>query len=348
MLHKAVEALTDLDSQGLQEWVVGLGGKPFQSRQLEHWIYKHGVQEYAECLNLPKALRQAMEQSSKIMHSKVSLVETSSDGTRKFLCQLSDGENIECVLIPDNKRSTLCISTQVGCPVGCVFCASGLNGVRRNLLAGEMVEQVLHARRLISQEQAGPLTNLVVMGIGEPMLNLDNLMPALERIHDPDGINLGARRITVSTSGYPDRIDKFATAPHPYNLAISLHAANDALRQKLVPTAKASVEELIAAAKRYFASTGRQVTFEVVLLADINDRPRNAQDIIRKLRGFSCTINLLPWNPVAQIPELRRPVPHRVDNFARLLRDGGLNVTVRRQRGADRSAACGQLRIAQQ
>lgn len=342
-------AITDLGDAELAELVVRLGGKPFQARQLSHWIYRQGALSFDECKNVPARLREALEKRGPLLGSHVAQSEVAMDGTEKMLIELArtgddPPETIETVLIPDEKRSTLCISTQVGCPVACVFCASGLNGVRRNLTTGEIVEQVLLARR--HSEAGRTLTNLVVMGIGEPMLNLDNLLPALERMHDPAGLNLGARRITVSTSGYPDRIDRFAEAPHAFNLAVSLHAADDDLRRRLVPTATTSVKEIVDAAQRYAGKTGRQVTFEVVLLAEVNDRPRDAAAMVRRLKNVPCTVNLLPWNPVAQIPDLKRPGPHRVKAFATHLRDGGLNVTVRRQRGADRSAACGQLRIA--
>jgi 23S rRNA (adenine2503-C2)-methyltransferase len=247
------------------------------------------------------------------------------------------------VLIPEGERTTLCVSSQVGCPVACVFCASGLLGVRRNLTAGEIVTQVLCARDLLPEGRT--LTNLVVMGLGEPMLNLDNLLPALERIHDHKGIDLGARRITVSTSGLPRQMDRFAEAPHAYNLAVSLHAADDALRRRLVPTAKATVQEIVAAARRYQQKKGREVTFEVVLLEGVNDRPEDAMVMAETVAGSTCTVNLIPWNPVDAIAGLRRPSPQRVDAFAAALRRGGVNVTVRRQRGADKSAACGQLRL---
>ena len=339
--------LTDLSDADLERHVTELGGKPFQARQLGHWIYKHGAADYDTCHNLPKQLRAALQAQGPLLQSTVTHVDRSEDGTEKFLIKLAgDGEaedSIESVMIPDEDRNTLCISTQVGCPVACIFCASGLNGVRRNLSSGEIVEQVLHARNHNSSGRE--LTNLVVMGIGEPMLNLDNLLVALERIHDPAGLNIGARRITVSTSGYPDRIDRFAEAPHSFNLAISLHAADDILRKRLVPTAKASVQEIVDAAKRYAARTGREVTFEIVLLSGVNDRARDGVALIQRLSKVPCTVNLLPWNPVEQIPELRRPGAKRVTTFATQLREGGLNVTVRRQRGADRSAACGQLRI---
>lgn len=337
-------ALTDLSDTELEQLIGELGGKPFQARQLSHWLYKHQARDYAECQNLPTRLKSALAERGPLLHSKVVARSESSDGTCKLLLELADGETIESVLIPEAQRNTLCISTQVGCPVGCVFCASGLDGVRRNLSAGEIVEQVLHATR----ESAGKLTNLVVMGIGEPMLNLDNLLQALRRIHDPESLNMGARRITVSTSGHPDKIARFAAEPLAFNLAISLHAGDDELRARLVPHSKASAGEMIEAGRAYFAATKRQVTFEVVLLAGVNDRRQDAAALIRRIGRFPCTVNLLPWNPVQQIPHLRRPAPDRVEHFAQQLRDGGLNVTLRKQRGADKSAACGQLRIQHQ
>lgn len=336
----AVTSLTDAELQAL---VQDHGGAPFQARQLAHWIYRHGAASFEECRNLPRPLLNNLSSSTTVLSSAIAQTDHSDDGTDKYLVRLSDGESVECVAIPENGRLTVCISTQVGCPVGCVFCASGLDGVRRNLTSAEIVEQVLHVRKHVGQEQK--LTNVVVMGLGEPLLNLQALLPALERLHDSDGINLGARRITVSTSGYPEHIARLAEAAHPYQLAVSLHAADDALRRRLVPTAQATVRDIVAAAAHYGRIRGREVTFEVVLLADVNDRPRDATLLARCLEDVRATVNLIPWNPVERIPDLRRPSRHQVDAFAESLREKGLKVTVRRQRGADRSAACGQLRL---
>ena len=338
------KAITDCSDAELRGLVQAAGGKPFHARQLAHWVFKHRALTYTGCRNLPKALLSDLAGQLAVATTHISQRQVAGDKTLKLLLELQDGETVETVLIPEAERTTLCISTQVGCPVGCIFCASGLLGVRRNLGTGEIVEQVLHAQRELPAGRR--LTNLVVMGIGEPMLNLGNLLPALERIHDPDGVNLGARRITVSTSGYPEHIARFAEASHAYGLAISLHAADDDLRKRLVPTTQCSVEELVGAARRYFEGTGRRVTFEVVLLSGVNDRPQDADLMASKLRGLSLQVNLLPWNPVAEISELRRPSPQRVETFQARLRAGGLNVTLRKQRGAECSAACGQLRIA--
>jgi 23S rRNA (adenine2503-C2)-methyltransferase len=338
--------LTDLSDAEVGDLVLRAGGKPFQARQVLHWTWQHGVPSYEAMRNVPQALRQALAAAAPLRSGSVVKADDAGDGTRKLLVQWRDGESVECVVIPDGDRTTLCVSTQVGCPVACVFCASGMYGVRRNLSAGEIAEQVLLARALLPAGER--LTNLVVMGMGEPMLNLDALLPALQRIHDPDGIGMGARRITVSTSGYPRQMERFAAADPSYNLAVSLHAADDELRRRLVPTAQAPVREIVATAHRYFGQKGREVTYEVVLLEGVNDRPVDAEALVRGLGALPCTVNLIPWNPVEELAVakgLRRPMPARVDAFADALRAGGLKVTVRRQRGADRSAACGQLRL---
>lgn len=341
-----MRALTDLGDAELAARVAELGGKPFQARQVGHWLWKHGASTYDELANVPSQLRAALAAGGPLRSTTVAKADLADDGTEKLLLQLHDGEAVECVIIPDGDRTTLCVSTQVGCPVRCVFCASGMFGVRRNLSAGEIAEQVLHARGRLAPGRR--LTNLVVMGMGEPMLNLDGLLPALQRIHDPDGIDMGARRITVSTSGYPRQMERFAAADPSYNLAVSLHAADDELRKRLVPTATHPVREIVTAAHRYFGQKGREVTYEVVLLEGTNDRPEDAVSLVETLGKLPCTVNLIPWNPVAEIAAaqgLRRPAVHRVDAFADALRAGGLKITVRRQRGADRSAACGQLRL---
>ena len=343
-----MRALTELSDAELTAVVAEHGGKPFQARQVLHWIWKHGVEQFEAMTNVPTRLRQALAAAHTLRNGTVTKVDDAGDGTQKLLVQWRDGEAVECVLIPDGERTTLCISTQVGCPVGCVFCASGLFGVRRNLTAGEIAEQVLLARQLLPAGRS--LTNLVVMGMGEPMLNLEGLLPALQRIHDEHGIGMGARRITVSTSGYPRQMERFAAADPSYNLAVSLHAADDTLRKRLVPTATAPVREIVAAAHRYFGQKGREVTYEVVLLEGVNDRPDDAVALVDTLGALPCTVNLIPWNPVEEIARqkgLRRPTAGRVDAFTDALRSGGLKVTVRRQRGADRSAACGQLRLRQ-
>lgn len=338
-------ALTHATDAELQQLVQQCGGKPFQARQVAHWLYHHGVTAHEQMRNVPRALQRALAAALPVRGSRIARSDLAGDGTEKLLLALHDGATVECVLIPEGERTTLCVSTQVGCPVGCVFCASGMAGVQRNLRTGEIVEQVLHAKDRLDAGQK--LTNLVVMGMGEPMLNLDALLPALARIHDDDGIGMGARRITVSTSGFPRQMQRFAEADPSYNLAVSLHAADDELRKQLVPTAHHPVREIIAAAQAYFGAKGREVTYEVVLLEGRNDRPEDATALVAALGSNPCTVNLIPWNPVPELGarlDLHRPSPARVESFTEALRRGGLKVTVRRQRGNDRSAACGQLR----
>ncbi len=339
-------ALTELSDRALHDAVLDAGGKPFQSRQIAHWLWHHGADRFDRMTNVPAVLRAGLAARFSVRSTVVKHADLANDGTEKLLIGLDDEETVECVIIPDGERTTLCISTQVGCPVACVFCASGMNGVKRNLTTAEIVEQVLVAKSRLPDGRR--LTNLVVMGMGEPMLNLDALLPALQRIHDESGIGMGARRITVSTSGYPRQMERFAAADPSYNLAVSLHAADDALRRQLVPTATHPVREIVTAAHRYFGQKGREVTYEVVLLEGRNDRPDDATALVALLGALPCTVNLIPWNPVEELAEargLRRPANHRIDGFADSLRRGGLKVTVRRQRGADRSAACGQLRL---
>lgn len=338
-------ALTDLPDDAVLEAVRQAGGAPFQARQVQHWLWHHGVGRFDAMTNVPARLREALAARFTVRSTTIARSDLAADGTEKLLLALHDGETVECVVIPDAPRTTLCVSTQVGCPVACVFCASGMAGVRRNLSAGEIVEQVLVARTRLGDRR---LTNIVVMGMGEPMLNLDALLAALHRIHDPAGLDIGARRITVSTSGYPRQMERFAAADPSYNLAVSLHAADDGLRKRLVPTAAHPVREIVTAAHRYFGQKGREVTYEVVLLEGVNDRPDDAVAMVDLLGALPCTVNLIPWNPVVEIERTRnlhRPPQHRVEAFAEALRRGGLKVTVRRQRGADRSAACGQLRL---
>ncbi|MBM3961436.1 MAG: 23S rRNA (adenine(2503)-C(2))-methyltransferase RlmN, partial [Planctomycetes bacterium] len=303
-----MRALTELTDQELAAAVAELGGKPFQARQVSHWLWKHGVTAFDAMQNVPTRLREGLAARFCVRSGELAQVDEAEDGTQKLLVRWTDGETVECVIIPDGERTTLCVSSQVGCPVACVFCASGMFGVRRNLTPGEIAEQVLLAHARLPADRA--LTNLVVMGMGEPMLNLDGLLPALQRIHDPQGVGMGARRITVSTSGYPRQMERFAAADPSYNLAVSLHAADDELRKRLVPTATAPVREIVAAAHRYFGQKGREVTYEVVLLEGVNDRPQDAQAMVEALGALPCTVNLIPWNPVEEIARdrgLRRP-----------------------------------------
>lgn len=333
----------DLPPPGLEKLAIELGAESFQARALVEWVWQKGLRSFAEATNLPKSLRQALSESVELRAARIVERSRSGDGTCKLLLALRDDETIEIVLIPEGGRTTLCLSTQVGCPVGCIFCASGLAGVRRNLKAAEIVEQFVIARAELGGRA---LTNLVVMGLGEPMLNLAPLERALAALSDPGGFAFSARRITVSTSGYPDRIRQLAGGGRPYQLAVSLHAADPELRRQLVPTATAAPEELVHAAQDYRRKTGREPTFEIVLLRGINDGPEHARALARLLRGVRCTVNLIPWNRVEGVPPgLATPSRPSVHAFRARLEAAGLKVTWRMRRGADKDAACGQLRL---
>ncbi len=243
----------------------------------------------------------------------------------------------------EGPRRTVCISTQVGCGMGCVFCASGLKGVERNLTADEIVEQVLHLRNLLPPEET--ITHIVVMGMGESLANLDNLIKALDRICSPEeGLGISQRRVTISTVGLPERIRKLAAMERQYHLAVSLHAPTEGLRNELVPVNEAiGLTAVMEAADAYFERTGRQVTYEYVLLSGINDRPADAQALGRLLAARRAHVNLIPYNPVAGLP-YGRPEPEAIDRFVAILRDRGVSVTVRKTKGRAIDAACGQLR----
>ncbi len=337
--------LRDLSREELEGTALELGAKAFQARSLYDWVWRRGARSFATVTDLPAAVRTALDERLQLTAGQVVERSLSTDGTSKLLLELADGETVEMVLIPDRDRHTLCVSSQVGCPVACVFCASGLDGVRRNLTSAEIVEQFLIAREELG---SASLTNLVVMGLGEPLLNFDALIDALTRISDPEGFAFSARRITVSTSGYPDRIRKLAGLERPWNLAVSLHAAEEGLRKELVPTATTAPAALVAAATYYLRTTGRKPTYEIVLLAGRNDRAKDADALVHLLRGVRCTVNLIPWNNVEGVSlDLARPADDAVESFRARLERGGLNVTWRRRRGHDRDAACGQLRLRQ-
>jgi 23S rRNA (adenine2503-C2)-methyltransferase len=328
----------------LEELLLGLGQPAYRARQVFHAVQARGVAEVGAMTDLPKELRARLEERAPARSSGVADEHVSADGTVKLLLGLRDGEKVECVWIPEGDRRTVCVSTQVGCGVGCVFCASGAQGVVRNLDAGEIVEQVLWLR-----DRAGERpTHVVVMGMGEPLHNVDALVTALRLIQDPEGLDIGARRVTVSTSGPRQGFDRLLASGVRFKLALSLHAATDGLRRELVPRGgTGSVAELEEMARLWFEATGRDVTFEYVLLADVNDSDQDA-DALARVAGRHRNVNLIPMNPVPFAPGLRAPPPERTERFAARLRKAGVVVHLRRQRGDDVAAACGQLRLARQ
>jgi 23S rRNA (adenine2503-C2)-methyltransferase len=297
--------------------------------------------------DLPQELREALANDFRPLGTRVVRHLEAADGTHKLLLRLGDDRLVECVLIQEDGRRTACISTQVGCGMGCVFCASGLNGLDRNLTVGEILEQLIRLRNLPKKGDAAlfcRLTHIVVMGMGEPLANLDNLLEALDVATAKDGLGIGARHITISTVGLPARLRRLADLGKQYHLAVSLHAPNDALRSRIVPTnPQTGLTAILEAADYFFAKTGRQVTYEYVLLHGINDAVSHAQELGRLLRGRRAHVNLIPFNRVDGLP-YRPPTPEALAAFVAPLRRQGLSVKVRKRKGSTIDAACGQLR----
>lgn len=337
--------LTDLTREQLAEWCRSHGEGAYRADQVRRWIFGKRVDDLDAMHDVPKGLRTALQEEFRLFASTVVRHQVSRDGTEKLLLALHDGETLECVLMREEDRRTVCISTQVGCGMGCVFCASGLMGVKRNLSMGEILDQILRVDRLLAADER--ITNIVVMGMGEPLANLKALRPALETLNEKGGMGLGARRITVSTVGLPDRMRDLAAGGIPYNLAVSLHAPNDELRTQIVPVNRnIGIAAILEAADEYFEKTGRRVTYEYVLLGGVNDGPEQARELASLLRTRTAHVNLIPMNPVAPL-DLHAPAQPRTATFVETLRQGGVNATVRKRKGADIDAACGQLRLAE-
>jgi 23S rRNA (adenine2503-C2)-methyltransferase len=335
-------AILDATGTELGAWMADQGHAPFHARQVLAWILQRRAESFETMTDLPKVLRLALDDSWEVFGTRVVHHQVSPDGTDKLLLACADGRRIECVLMTEDARRTACVSTQVGCGMGCVFCASGLGGLERNLSRAEILEQMVRLRNLLPAGQG--LTNLVVMGMGESLANFENLIAALDVICARDGMGLGQRRVTISTVGLPEKIRQLAQLDRQYHLAVSLHAATEALRNDLVPiNDRVGLGAVMEAADAYFQKTGRQVTFEYVLLGGVNDRPVDAQALAGLLAKRQAHANLIPYNPVAGLP-FRRPEPSAIRAFCNTLRSGGVSVTVRKTKGRSIDAACGQLR----
>ncbi len=334
------------------------GTPAYRIRQIEEWIYKKYARSFDEMTNLPQAMREGLAATTTIMPLQPVTQRVSKDGdTQKVLFQMPGGETVEAVLMLYNRRRTLCISSQAGCAMGCTFCATARGGLRRNLTAGEIVAQVLFFARYLLDADERPkmrvkrpttVTNIVFMGMGEPMHNYKNVWTAIRRLTAADGFALGARHITLSTVGLIPMIDRMAEEGLQVNLAVSLHAPNNALRSKLVPPSRRyPVDDLLASVRRYIAKTNRRVTFEYALMRGTNDSPALAEDLADKLQGILCHVNLIPLNPIPDSPF--QPTSSKdTQKFANILQARGISTTVRIRRGIEIDAGCGQLRNAEE
>jgi 23S rRNA (adenine2503-C2)-methyltransferase len=333
-------ALTDLDVAGYEQLTAVPGARSFTPGQVRRWVLGRGVRNWEAMTDLSRSLREELARRWVVRHGTLASRHESQDGTVGLLTRLFDGQLIESVSIPEGQRHTLCISSQVGCAVACRFCASGLDGVIRNLSVGEIVEQVLVARE---ERPDLPLTNYVFMGSGEPTHNMAAVLAAIRVMNDPDGLGIGARRITVSTVGHPAALARLAAEPIPFNIALSLHAPEDAWREELMPgLGRSQLAETLKAARERFDHHGRRLTIEVVLMAGINDTPETARGFARLLANFPAIVNLIPFNRVDGL-DLAPPPAKNVDAMVDILQAAGITTTVRRPRGQDVGVACGQL-----
>jgi 23S rRNA (adenine2503-C2)-methyltransferase len=334
--------IKDLDLKELEEILTGWGERPFHARQIFAWVYKKGVTDFDVMSDLPSDLRLRLKGNFYILSLNLIKRIKSYDGTEKFLFELKDNNSIEAVIIPTEKRITGCISTQVGCKFACRFCASGMLGFKRNLTNPEMLEEVLYLK---NNSLGKKLTHIVFMGIGEPLDNYDNVVKAIRIINSPHTFNIGARRITISTSGIIPAIKKLSGEGLQIELSVSLHAADDNIRSRLMPVNKIyPLKDLITACREYISKTNRQLTFEYVLIKDINSGLQNALKLSKILMSLNCKVNLIPCNIIKEL-KAQPPEKSEILLFRDYLLKSGINVTLRRPRGEDIEAACGQLRL---
>jgi 23S rRNA (adenine2503-C2)-methyltransferase len=333
--------LLGLERAALTRFFAEQGEKPFRARQLLHWVHQAGENDFARMSDLARPLREKLTERACIEAPQIVGDSRADDGTRKWLIKVDDANAVEAVFIPQTGRGTLCVSSQAGCVLDCAFCATGKQGFNRNLSSAEIIGQLWLANRLLEGDR--PVTNVVMMGMGEPLLNLDNVIPALRLMLDDDAYGLSRRRVTVSTSGVVPEMERLRDEC-PVALAVSLHAPNDELRDRLVPVNRRyPLGELIAACNRYLEKAPRDfITFEYVMLEGVNDADAHARELVRLAARIRCKFNLIPFNPFPS-SEFRRSGAERIRRFAEILQRGGLTVTTRKTRGDDIAAACGQL-----
>ena len=332
--------IKSLSRQELRDALKSMGQPAFREKQIFTWLHR-GVTSFEEMTNLPKALRQELEENFYITVPEAVRRQVSrQDGTRKYLWKLLDGNCVESVLMQYHHGNTVCISSEVGCAMGCAFCASTLGGLVRRLEPSEMLDQVI-----FTQKDSGlPISNIVLMGIGEPLDNYDTVVKFLHLVNDPDGLNIGMRHISLSTCGLVPKIDRLAEEDLQITLSVSLHAPDNETRSEIMPVNRAyPVEELIDGCGRYFDKTGRRISFEYAMIRGVNDTPEAAELLLRRLKGMMAHVNLIPLNNVEESP-LKPSTPAAVARFQKILNEGGVTATVRRTLGSDIDASCGQLR----
>lgn len=345
------QSIYDLTFDKLEEYLVENGEQKFRAKQVWDWLYKKRINNFAEMKNLNQSVIDLLEEHYLINTMDEELMQESEDGTIKFLFKLHDGNLIETVLMRFDYGLSVCVTTQIGCNIGCTFCASGLLAKSRDLTAGEIVEQIMKVQKLLdARENEERVSHIVVMGIGEPFDNYDNLVDFLYVVNDQAGLSIGARHITVSTSGLAHKIYEFADLDLQINLAISLHAPNDELRTRVMKINRAfPIDKLMKSVDYYLKQKNRRITFEYILLKDVNDHPKEAQELAKLLHKFRhlAYVNLIPYNPVDEHIQYERSDTEDIQMFHKILQDKGINSGVRYEQGADIDAACGQLRSKQ-
>ncbi|MFZ2603825.1 MAG: 23S rRNA (adenine(2503)-C(2))-methyltransferase RlmN [Candidatus Omnitrophota bacterium] len=342
IIFEKIKDIKDFSPKELESILIGLGHEAFHAGQIFSWIYKKQVSDFSLMSDLPEGLREKLKEEFSLTNLKPIKVLKSSDGTEKFLFELKDKNFIEAVSIPAKDRVTGCVSAQVGCKYSCRFCASGMLGFKRNLTSGEILDESLYLKNKSSTKK---LTHIVFMGTGEPFDNYDNVLKAIRIINSPLGLNIGARRITISTAGIVPAIEKLSCEGLQVELSVSLHAADDATRDKIMPINKIyPLELLIPACRGYFKKTNRQITFEYILFKNLNSDLQNAKNLCKILKGMDAKVNLIPANPVKEL-KIEPPQKKDILLFKDALSGSGINVILRKPRGQDIEAACGQLRL---
>ncbi|WP_445488338.1 23S rRNA (adenine(2503)-C(2))-methyltransferase RlmN [Niallia sp. 03133] len=340
---ETMPSIYSLQLHELKDWLKKNNEKAFRADQIFEWLYKKRVASFEDMSNLSKGLRELLTDHFTITTLKTIIEQTSSDGTIKFLFELHDGYSIETVLMRHEYGNSVCVTTQVGCRIGCTFCASTLGGLKRNLEAGEIVAQVVKVQQALDKSDER-VSSVVIMGIGEPFDNFDHMLSFLNIINHDQALNIGARHITVSTSGIVPKIYEFADQNMQINFAVSLHAPNTELRSRLMPINRAyKLPQLMESIRYYVEKTGRRVSFEYGLFGNVNDQVEHAEELAKLVKGIKCHINLIPVNYVPERDYVRTP-KDQIFLFEKTLKKHGVNVTIRREQGSDIDAACGQLR----